>query len=125
MNYLLMVYGSLRKGGEFHHYLKGADFIDSDILNGYLMIKEGDYPVIYKSKFKEDTVFIEIYNINEYHLTEIDILEGYIGPGMKNEYERITVRSSKGYNGYVYCREGNCGIDKKNQIRSGDWFIKN
>jgi gamma-glutamylcyclotransferase (GGCT)/AIG2-like uncharacterized protein YtfP len=125
MNYILMVYGSLRKGGEFHHYLEGADFIDSDILGGFLMTEEEGYPVIYKSASRENTVFVELYRIDDYHLTETDILEGYHGPGMDNEYERIAVQSSKGYKGYVYCGGNNSVINLKNQIQSGDWFNKN
>ena len=122
MDFILMVYGSLRKGGEFHHYLKGADFIDTDCIKGYLMTKAGDYPVIHKSAFPEDTVFIEIYRIREYHLTEIDILEGYLGPGKNNEYERVYVQSCKGYKGYIYCSRDNIRADLKSRIWSGDWF---
>lgn len=125
MNCLLFVYGSLRKGGEFHNYLNGADFIDSDILKGFIMTESGDYPVIWKSESPEDTVYVEIYRISDYHLTQIDILEGYSGPGMNNEYERITAFSSKGYQGFVYCNSSSTGLSMGDRIISGDWFKQN
>lgn len=123
--HFLIVYGSLRRGGEFHHYLSGAEFISEDYIEGFIMMKAGDYPVIKKSVSPDDTVFVEIYRIKDYHLTEIDELEGYAGPGMDNEYERVTVATLKGYCGFVYTAADNLPVEKLNRISSGNWFNQN
>ena len=88
-------------------------------------MKAGDYPVIKKSGFPDDTVFVEIYRIKSCHLTEIDELEGYAGPGMDNEYERITITTSKGYNGFVYTATDKFIEKKFSRIISGNWFNQN
>lgn len=122
MKHYLIVYGSLRRGGEFHLYLSGAEFICDDILEGYYMLRAGDYPVIKKTEDNDASVFVEIYRINSYHLTKIDELEGYAGPGMNNEYERITAITSKGYSGFVYTAAEDFPSDNLSRIISGDWF---
>jgi len=123
--HFLIVYGSLRRGGEFHYYLSGAEFVAEDYLEGFIMMKAGDYPVIKKSGFPDDTVFVEIYRVSGYHLTKIDELEGYAGPGMDNEYERITAATVRGYSGFVYTAVENFPVEKLIRISSGDWFNQN
>ncbi len=123
--HFLIVYGSLRRGGEFHYYLSGAEFIGDDFIEGFIMLKAGNYPVIKKSEYRDDTVFVEIYKVSGYHLTKIDELEGYAGPGMDNEYERITAATLKGYRGFVYTAADDFPAENLNRISSGDWFNQN
>lgn len=125
MDQYLIVYGSLRRGGEFHHYLSGAEFITEDLIEGFIMMKAGDYPVIKKTGSPENTVFVEIYRVSGYHLTKIDELEGYYGPGMDNEYERVNAVTLKGYSGFVYTASGNFNSENLFRIAGGDWFKQN
>ena len=125
MDQYLIVYGSLRRGGEFHHYLSGAEFIGDDFLEGFVMLQAGNYPVIKKSENKGDTVFVELYRVSGCHLTKIDELEGYAGPGMNNEYDRVTAATLKGYSGFIYTAAEDFPGDNLNRIGSGDWFNKN
>ena len=71
----LFVYGTLKKGGKIHFFLKESRFIRYAILEGYSLydINHG-FPLMFEDP--EGKVYGEIYEIDSDTLSSIDALEG-------------------------------------------------
>ena len=71
----VFVYGSLKMGGYNHHYLQDSKFIEHFDLPGYSLHDTGyGFPCIVKDKL--ESVWGEIYKIDQETLFKLDRLEG-------------------------------------------------
>ena len=77
MNKLIAVYGTLRKGEVNHYILEDSEFISEQIIPGFRMYGDHDYPAVLSA---EDTEYItvEIYRVKSPQVAKaIDYLEAY------------------------------------------------
>ncbi|BBG22724.1 gamma-glutamylcyclotransferase [Sulfuracidifex tepidarius] len=72
----LFVYGTFRYGFELHHFLKDSRFVGLGHIEGYNMYDLGSYPGIVKG---ENSIWGEVYEVDEKLIKEFDIIEGYMG----------------------------------------------
>jgi len=120
----LFVYGTLRKNQNNNYYLKNSRFEGLDSIKGFIMLDFGDYPMIFEAG-AEDIIIVEIFEVDEYTLKRIDILEGYKGDfNINNLYSRKIVESMSGLSGYIYTIESPDKFPGLNIIKSGDWLSK-
>ena len=71
----VIVYGTLKKGGKFHRYMEGAEYIEDVEVEGYRMYDTGfGYPAITKSD--GHSFYGELYKTSETILKTLDIVEG-------------------------------------------------
>ena len=75
MEYLVFVYGSLKKGFHNHHILVdgGAKFIAKDSIKGR-MHNLGRFPCVVKG---DDVIHGEVYSVNRATMARLDMLEGH------------------------------------------------
>jgi gamma-glutamylcyclotransferase (GGCT)/AIG2-like uncharacterized protein YtfP len=73
MGVKLFVYGTLKKGNERHHYLKGCQFIGYGKAKGFILYDLGEFPGMIKG---DGEVAGEVYEVPESLLKEIDWVEG-------------------------------------------------
>ena len=114
----LFVYGTLKKGGKNHFFLKGAKFIRYAILEGYSIydINHG-FPLMFEDP--EGKVYGEIYEIGSNTLSCIDALESE-----GKFYERVNDRKLD-YSFYVTLDKDkfNENYYTLNKIKDGFWKI--
>lgn len=119
---IVFVYGTLRLGGENHHFLDSAKLLSvKSWTYGKLYDTGFGYPAMIEDRSKK--VIGELYEINEELLASLDQLEDYMGPGKDNLYERIikTIFTEDGeVEAYVYIFLKD-KVDSKLEISSGDW----
>lgn len=120
---ILHVYGTLRKEGTNHRFLHRSEFLGTDRLEGYKLLKVGTHPVIVEHR--QYSVVAEQYRIDDRTLRNVDRLELFFGRGdPRNLFNRIRERSSGGTEGYLYVpthKYSEEWIDPE-LIKSGDWI---
>ncbi|WP_338553238.1 gamma-glutamylcyclotransferase [Paenibacillus sp. KS-LC4] len=86
----LFVYGTLRKGGNNHHYMNGALLLSlHTVVKGTLVDSGKGFPGML---LEDGMVFGELYDVSEETLARIDKLEEYFGPDVStNLYNRVEV----------------------------------
>ncbi len=72
----LFVYGTFRYGFELHHMLRKSRFVGLGHIEGYNMYDLGGYPGIVKG---ENSIWGEVYEVDEKTIKELDVVEGYSG----------------------------------------------
>lgn len=88
----LGVYGTLRKGMGNHYLLEGFKYIETIQVPGWMMITfASTIPTILYTGDKNESVTLEVYEVDDHTLRDIDQLEGYRGEGMDNWYTRSEV----------------------------------
>ena len=111
----VFVYGTLRKGGENHHFLVDSKYLGEEEISGFKMFNiHGFYPAAVPS-IQNSTIKGEVYEIDGYTLQKLDHLEG-----CPHLYKRITVATTEGP-AEIYVWNGLPDL-LDNQIVSGDWF---
>lgn len=120
--YTLFAYGTLRKSQSNSHFLTHSEFKGLDTVNGFIMLDFGGYPVIFESKV-EDSIIVEIYEIDDYTLSQIDALEEYSEESSdENLYFRTIVKSRSGMRGNIYYGKNLEKYMNFKVIESGDWL---
>ncbi|MDX2271526.1 MAG: gamma-glutamylcyclotransferase family protein [Cyanobacteriota bacterium] len=90
----LFVYGSLMRGGQYHHLLGGGEFVAEDCLPNAQMYDLGPYPmVIWGSR----CVYGERYRLPVHRLPTLDALEEH-----PHVYERQWADLASGESAWVY-----------------------
>jgi gamma-glutamylcyclotransferase (GGCT)/AIG2-like uncharacterized protein YtfP len=116
----VFVYGTLKKGGSNHHFLKDSDFVRHEILKDHAIYQPNQFgfPLLIESK--GDKVYGEVYRITSTTLAKLDMLEseGYL-------YTRVN-DSKLGFQYYLFNKEyGNVVWDEElDKIASGYWKTK-
>jgi len=124
---LFFVYGTLKEGGHYSHHLKKfRRKVMKATVTGTL------YDLGYFPGMRLEGGNIVHGEVHEYkearHVTEkMDEIEGYVGPGMDNFYERVKTNAliegkSKPIEveTYIFSRP----IDKSKMIPDGNWIIE-
>jgi gamma-glutamylcyclotransferase (GGCT)/AIG2-like uncharacterized protein YtfP len=122
-NYLVFVYGTLRKGEKYAHYLEKAECIELNCtINGQLYDTGWGYPALIEEK-GEQLVNGELYRVSAEQLKSLDRLEDYEENGTSNLYERIitTVSTESGeQEAIVYVMK--VKRDHFTKIENNDWI---
>lgn len=79
---LVAVYGTLKRGYGNHRLLETSKFLGTDRIEGFDMynLYSGGFPGILHSKSVrsvENTIFIEVFEVDEDTFMRLDCLEGY------------------------------------------------
>lgn len=111
----VFVYGTLKKGGRYHHLLEDSEFLgDDDTVDSYTLRSLGPFPgVTLESCIK---IKGELYSINENILKKLDILEGY-----PHFYNRIIIGLESGNNAWMYYLTDSEEYITCPIIESGEW----
>lgn len=121
--HLVFAYGTLRKHQYYHGLLEGSERLAEQCWTAGRLYDTGyGYPALVEDD--EGRVYGEVYRVTDEVLARLDELEGYFGPGRKNEYDRVihTVHGDKGtWKAYVYVY----GRLQKHmpEIAEGDWSV--
>lgn len=113
--HLVAVYGTLKQGFALHSHLN-RDPIDTQTLVGFEMFDLGWYPGIFHSPYPDETIHVELYEVDDDELELLDQVEG--APSL---YVRKQVRTKHG-NAWIYIKTGTPeGCEK---VESGEWLKK-
>ncbi|MBO0960063.1 gamma-glutamylcyclotransferase [Neobacillus sp. MM2021_6] len=123
--YRVFVYGTLRKNERNHHLLNGATCLARQCWTvGKLIDSEYGYPYFVPSA--SGRVFGELYQVDELQLKDLDVLEGYHGPGQNNYYLRtmqLVYSATESQEAYVYILPNEKVNRNLKQIKNGDWCV--
>jgi gamma-glutamylaminecyclotransferase len=73
----IFVYGTLKRGGTNHHYLRQQTYIaEAQTVPGYTLYKPADYPGLVSAANAQEGVTGEIWEITPECLQALDALEG-------------------------------------------------
>ncbi|MCL2354487.1 MAG: gamma-glutamylcyclotransferase, partial [Oscillospiraceae bacterium] len=97
----VFVYGSLKKGYWNDHHLEGANFYGQGMLQGYSLYHVSTFPGMVKSEDEAETVYGEVYEVDEEILRNLDILESE-GVMYKRCEVPINLRGGKTVNAGTY-----------------------
>jgi gamma-glutamylcyclotransferase (GGCT)/AIG2-like uncharacterized protein YtfP len=94
----LFVYGTLQRGRRLHSHMEGCEFTDKAVVPGRLL-DCGGFPGLIQEE-KDERVRGEIYHVKpgydvEELLVRIDRVEGFIGFGRNNMYERRIISAKE------------------------------
>jgi len=115
----VFVYGTLKKGGSNHQFIKNSDFIRHEVLQDHAIYLPNGFafPVLLKEKGSK--VYGEVYRVTSSTLARLDMLEseGHL-------YNRIN-DVKLGYQYYLFNETDALIIDKDyDKIYSGYWKTK-
>jgi gamma-glutamylcyclotransferase (GGCT)/AIG2-like uncharacterized protein YtfP len=115
----VFVYGTLKKGGGNHHFLKDSDFVRHEILKDHAIYQPNQFgfPLLIQSK--GDKVYGEVYRITSTTLAKLDMLEseGHL-------YNRVN-DIELGFQYYLFNENDAWEVNKsKDKIDSGYWKTK-
>lgn len=121
---LVFVYGTLRKHERNYPLISSAELISEQCwTKGKLYDTERDYPALVQSD--EGRTYGELYRVSAQLLMALNELEGYVGEGQKNDYERVTqkVYSDQGsVQALVYVYQSD-QVKQLSCIACGDWKL--
>ncbi len=85
----VFVYGTLKRGGDNHHYLAYQQFLGAARTPaGYTLYSLGDYPGMVRAPADTAGVTGELWVVDDTCLRQLDLLEG-VNEGL---YERVTIK---------------------------------
>ena len=117
----LFVYGTLRRGEINSFHLDSSRFLGMDRLPGFVIADLGEYPMAFETGNPEDSIAIEIYEVNDSVLRSIDILEDCEEGNPGSMYNRKLVTGRSGTTGFVYYGEESGSYSRFPLIAGGDW----
>lgn len=110
MDYVVAVYGTLKKGFHNHFLMKNSTFIGEGTAPGK-MYSAGGYPIATK---EEGTMKVELYAVPGEDISSLDALEGH-----PEWYTREEVETSLGPAWIYYQPEEN--VSSRPVVESGEW----
>lgn len=116
----VFVYGTLKKGFNNDHLLKGEELIGEAKANGLRMfvVGSGLYPAVIKSD-PTDVVHGEVYRVNDEVLKRLDRLEGV--PSLYTR-DLIKVKMDSGETRHTFVYLGNgCRENFTSKVKDGIW----
>ena len=112
MSMLVFVYGTLRRGGCYHGYLRSARYVGANrSAYRFTMLNLGPYPGVIDRG--NSAIFGEIYLIDHNTLLKLDQLEDY-----PRTYTRRTIRTQYGP-AWIYLYQ--LAVGREPVIRDGNW----
>ncbi len=106
MKTLVFVYGTLKRGGDNHGWIKQQQFVaEARTLPFYRLYDLGGYPGMVRVPKQGLSIEGEVWEVDEAGLAKLDVLEDTEG----GEYERVVVPldgafASTHVEGYLYLR---------------------
>ena len=89
MKQRIFIYGTLKRGGSFSHYMAGQEFIGQARTEPlYRMVDCGGYPGMFSVNENALSVCGEVWNVDESCRARLDVLEDVAG----GEYELVKVQ---------------------------------
>lgn len=123
--YLVFVYGTLRKNEPNAHFLDGAELVAEQAWTfGNLYRTIHNYPALKPSAAAR--VYGELYAVSEKQLEKLDELEGYYGEKGDNLYDRTIQKvhtDEQTINAYVYVIHPNHEKILTVPVLHGDWKV--
>lgn len=123
--HMVFVYGTLRKQECNHHLLKDAACVARQCwTEGELYDSNLGYPFLVPAS--DSRVYGEAYQVDDLQLEKLDRLEGYIGPGENNYYDRIEqlVRTdTESFQALVYVLPVRKQLQNMKRIENNDWRV--
>jgi gamma-glutamylcyclotransferase (GGCT)/AIG2-like uncharacterized protein YtfP len=117
---MLAVYGTLKSGFTNNILLGGSTYIGTDTLEGYKMYDLGFFPGVLESDNPEDTIEVELWDIDEATLRGCDRLEGYV-PDWPESSLFLRKETDEGHIIYIFNdRSGNLLKDDL-IVKDGNW----
>jgi gamma-glutamylaminecyclotransferase len=114
----VFVYGTLKKNGKLHHYLKSSEFLGDATISGFKLYDVSWFPGIKPAEGEKNIVHGEVYAIDDKTLKTLDMVEG--APTL---YRRETVEATvEGVQMKVFTYIFN-GEVKKDAIPEGIWRV--
>ena len=102
----VFVYGTLKRGGVLHNSLKDCKYLGVDKIENFTMFELGWYPAVVPTLDSRESIYGEVYEIDDKILSELDAIEG-----KGTLYDRVKINTRFGVAMmYVYA--------KKNEIRT-------
>jgi len=123
-NYIIFVYGTLRKGEMYSSSLDRSEYIGESELEGFILRDLGEYPMAFLRDCPDLKIKIEIYKINRLTLHQLDIIEEYREGDENSLYQRDIVKCKSGLSGLIYYGNDESKYLSCKIIQSGDWKIK-
>jgi gamma-glutamylcyclotransferase (GGCT)/AIG2-like uncharacterized protein YtfP len=113
--FLVAVYGSLRKGMGNHGLLQSDEvtFLGTERVSGFDMYSMGGFPFITPA---QGEIRIELYKVGHATMLRLDRLEGY-----PSFYDRKLIQTSKGQ-AWIYFIVGK-NLSNYEKVQSGDWVL--
>ncbi len=90
----VFVYGSLLRGGQYHSWMQGAEFLREDSISGIDLYDLGPYPMAIPGRGR---LYGECYRIPWELLSRLDELEDH-----PHLYERQWLRLDSGHWAWIY-----------------------
>ncbi len=118
---IVFVYGTLRRGEVYSSYLQNSEFLDYDIITGYILRDLGEYPMAFERGDTVSSIKVEVYKIDAGTLHQLDILEECREGDEESLYMRKAVYSSKGFTGFLYYGAKESDYLSYKLIPGGDW----
>jgi gamma-glutamylcyclotransferase (GGCT)/AIG2-like uncharacterized protein YtfP len=85
----IFVYGTLKRGGRYAHFLKGQAFVgEAQTAPVYRMVDAGSYPGMHAAKKNGTSIQGEVWEVDEDSRARLDELEDVSG----GEYELVKVK---------------------------------
>ena len=109
----IAVYGTLRKGFNLNGHLSKSKYIGEFKVKGFDLYISDRIPVIKKGTGE---IIVEVYEISEYLLDDLDIIEGI----NRGYYERKKIRI-KNFDTYIYVGKSLSKNKDLIKIESGDY----
>ena len=122
----VIVYGTLKKGGRLHRYMRDSKFIVDVAVTGYKMYDSVfGYPFIAKGDKHKDSVWGEKYEVSDDTLKMLDMVEG-VDSGL---FRRVDLKDEKGWSDsrdstYIYVGDEYLkSVSSTEEVKSGIWQV--
>ncbi len=101
-----------------HVLLWDSKFLGNERLNGFALYSLGLFPAAVYDADENNSIMVEIYEIDQHTLTRLDMLEGHTGNPKTSMYYRDKVETRFGEVWmYIYQRP----VSGKSMVRNGWW----
>ena len=114
----LFVYGTLKKGGSNHSFIKGSEFLRHDILKDHAIYKPNHFSFPIMMPNKNSKVYGEVYRVDSDTLNKLDMLER---EGIF--YNRID-DSKLGCQYYLWREQDGLFVREEDKIKNGYWVTR-
>ena len=76
MSHYVFVYGTLKKGFQYHHLIENSTFIGTAKTKKKYAMYQNDYPCVVKNE-AVSFIYGEVYSVEDSTLKNLDLLEGH------------------------------------------------
>jgi gamma-glutamylcyclotransferase (GGCT)/AIG2-like uncharacterized protein YtfP len=118
---MVAVYGTLKQGWGNHRLLAESTFVKDDVITSAVLYDLGPFPGAKQTEDKNDSIQVEVYEVDDATFRQLDSLEGYYADhptqGLYNRVEVITVTGLPVWT-YIY----NGDVSGSGVVDKGNWL---